>query len=345
MVAKVDLTGAIELYNSGLTTQQVADKFNCSRFPVEKLLRKNGIKVRSNKIGENFTEQILELYNSGKSILQIQELLGLKRDPIVLQLTKNGISFIPMKIQCAERNNNNSPCWKGYKELSGVKWKGVIKNARKRNIPVLINIEQAWDQWEKQNGICSISGLKLKHQRNTKELGTASLDRIDSSIAYTVDNIQWVHKRINAMRLHFPMWYFLLLCKLVVSPIDINFSQQATSSDVTEYFSCIKSHHKSHKRRSARFDFSLEKEELINLYNYQNGKCSLTGLPIFFRKKENKNYLNNIASVDRINNEDGYNLDNIHIVHKNINLIRSINTMQEFREYCKIITENQATKT
>ena len=29
---------------------------------------------------------------------------------------------------------------------------------------------------------------------------TASLDSIDSSLGYTIDNIQWIHKQINIMK-------------------------------------------------------------------------------------------------------------------------------------------------
>ena len=31
--------------------------------------------------------------------------------------------------------------------------------------------------------------------------GTASLDRIDSKKGYTIDNIQWVHKDVNKMKM------------------------------------------------------------------------------------------------------------------------------------------------
>ena len=44
---------------------------------------------------------------------------------------------------------------------------------------------------------------------------TASLDRIDSDGAYTIDNVQWIHKDINVMKNSFSEEYFMYLCKLV----------------------------------------------------------------------------------------------------------------------------------
>jgi len=45
--------------------------------------------------------------------------------------------------------------------------------------------------------------------------GNASLDRIDSSIGYVNDNVQWVHKDINMMKRIYTQEYFIYLCKLV----------------------------------------------------------------------------------------------------------------------------------
>lgn len=49
------------------------------------------------------------------------------------------------------------------------------------------------------------------------EYNTASLDRIDSSKPYIIDNIQWVHKDINFMKRTYSHDYFIKLCKLVAN--------------------------------------------------------------------------------------------------------------------------------
>ena len=46
---------------------------------------------------------------------------------------------------------------------------------------------------------------------------TASLDRIDSTRGYTVDNIQWIHKDLNRMKWNLPNDYFINICTLVAN--------------------------------------------------------------------------------------------------------------------------------
>ena len=53
---------------------------------------------------------------------------------------------------------------------------------------------------------------KMRHNKST-----ASLDRIDSSKGYTIDNIQWLHKDINKMKWDFSQEKFLELCKKIVN--------------------------------------------------------------------------------------------------------------------------------
>jgi hypothetical protein len=61
--------------------------------------------------------------------------------------------------------------------------------------------------------------LSIRIERNYKKLKTmtASLDRIDSSRGYTLDNIQWVHKDLNKMKTNYPNDYFIKMCKYVAN--------------------------------------------------------------------------------------------------------------------------------
>ncbi len=75
--------------------------------------------------------------------------------------------------------------------------------AKKRNLIFDITMEQMWSTFVMQNGKCAISGVSLIFDKKNI-LGDASLDRIDSDKGYTVDNIQWVHKDLNKMKLDMP---------------------------------------------------------------------------------------------------------------------------------------------
>lgn len=77
-----------------------------------------------------------------------------------------------------------------------------------------ITIQDAWNKFVSQNGLCAISGESLCF--SVKNC-TASLDRIDNSKHYSVDNIQWVHKTINVMRMDLSVDEFIEWCKKVAN--------------------------------------------------------------------------------------------------------------------------------
>ena len=95
-----------------------------------------------------------------------------------------------------ERYNRNKKVLCG--DLSRGYWTNVQNNAKNRSIEFLITPEEAYSVWINQNGLCALSGIEL-NLKTIYEI-TASLDRIDSSLGYTIDNIQWIHKQINIMK-------------------------------------------------------------------------------------------------------------------------------------------------
>jgi hypothetical protein len=109
----------------------------------------------------------------------------------------------------------NSPYWKGHGLISAYRWKKMKDSASKRNINFDITIEEAWNLFQQQEGFCALSGLEIRMGVKAREYGTASLDRIDSNLGYTKDNIQWVHKNINTMKMDLPQQEFILLCEKI----------------------------------------------------------------------------------------------------------------------------------
>ncbi len=89
--------------------------------------------------------------------------------------------------------------WTGHGDLSGAYWAAVRRNARKRGIEFNLTIDQAWDVFQKQDGKCAFSGVAIT--MGSRSLQTASLDRIDSVQGYSEDNVQWLHKDVNVMKL------------------------------------------------------------------------------------------------------------------------------------------------
>lgn len=90
----------------------------------------------------------------------------------------------------------------------------VYANALKRKISVLITIDDLNTVWNRQQGLCSLSGRALILKKTSNEKGTtASVDRIDSSKPYTLDNIQWVHIDINLAKQQLSQLDFIALCR------------------------------------------------------------------------------------------------------------------------------------
>lgn len=95
----------------------------------------------------------------------------------------------------------------------------IKTNAEKRNYSWEISREDLEFLLIKQNFKCALSGVDIiiatKATNDKRGQTTISLDRKDSSIGYTIDNIQWVHKRINLMKNKFPDKEFLEWCSII----------------------------------------------------------------------------------------------------------------------------------
>lgn len=107
--------------------------------------------------------------------------------------------------------------FKGYGEIGKRYWSNVLRNAAARKWVVRVSIQQAWELFLKQNKKCALTGLPLKFDSNVwSRDGNASLDRINSSLPYDIENIQWVDKRVNNMKQALPQKEFIQLCMLIV---------------------------------------------------------------------------------------------------------------------------------
>lgn len=112
-------------------------------------------------------------------------------------------------------------------EFHGSLYRVYKHNAEKRGYEFKVSQDFLWKLFQKQNGLCKLSGLPLtlksvfKTNPNSKGSHidrtrlTASIDRIDSSKGYTEDNVQWIHKVINIMKGNLSDNDFIYFCKSV----------------------------------------------------------------------------------------------------------------------------------
>lgn len=98
-------------------------------------------------------------------------------------------------------------------------YKDLIRNAKQRNIEVLIKIDDIINLYNK-NKKCSISGLEMTtvfvpNEGKWKRITNVSVDRIDSKKSYSIDNIQLVCSIINTMKWDLNQHDFLNICKKI----------------------------------------------------------------------------------------------------------------------------------
>ena len=195
----------LELADTKITQRELAQKIGCSEEYVSRVLQSNGLsrKIENEYIGVQFND-----------LIPI-EFLGRDKRSNVLFLCKcrcgkttkvrgNDLRQNTIK-SCGCRNHKcgrDHSSFKGYEDIPSTYWKRLQNNAKKRNIEFNLTIEDAWELFIKQKRKCALSGVLLDFSTSRQKnlLTPASLDRIDSSKHYTIDNVQWVCKDLNLMK-------------------------------------------------------------------------------------------------------------------------------------------------
>lgn len=105
-------------------------------------------------------------------------------------------------------------------DISKSAYNRLAQNAHNRGILFDVSPEYLQELFNLQSKKCALSGIDIyisKSQSNPVERSknNASLDRIDSTKGYIIGNLQWVHKDINTMKMHYSQEYFINLCKMI----------------------------------------------------------------------------------------------------------------------------------
>lgn len=102
-----------------------------------------------------------------------------------------------------------------------------------------------------------------------------------------------------------------------------------------QYISMIRC---SAKKRD--IEYNVTTEYLWDIFQKQDGKCALSGMPINFESYRNKQAgAIQTASLDRIDSSKGYIVGNLQWIHKDINLMKNHFHQQYFIEICKKIVD------
>ena len=87
---------------------------------------------------------------------------------------------------------------------------------------------------------------------------------------------------------------------------------------------------------------ALTPEFLMEMYNKQNGRCAVSGLPLSTKLVLGGDWYR--CSIDRIDNEVGYIPENAHLVCKGVNIARNAQSLDEFIDMCKAVVKYQENK-
>lgn len=166
----------------------------------------------------HITKEFIEKY-------YIKENLSLKEVAAIAgNTTKSMIGRLAIEYGICKKNKKRTQKFikasikkRSHPYISGKYFANLMQGARQRDLEVNIDQDFLWELFQKQNGKCALSGVKIKLDvicENKKDR-TASVDRIDPSKGYTKDNVQWVHKTVNYMKMDLVEEEFIEMCKLI----------------------------------------------------------------------------------------------------------------------------------
>jgi hypothetical protein len=232
------------------------------------------------------------------------------------------------------KRGKESPKSKYCGPISGKMLGTFTRRSKKKNLEYSVSSKFLVNLYESQGGVCIYSGLPIIFAETTEDHehgGTnASLDRIDSDKGYIADNIQWVEKTINKMKLYFNEHLFLTYIKKVIEFNQI--FQPTYFLDIIDnrYFTNAKSNAKKDGRC-----FNIDKEFIQKQWQKQGGVCYYSGCPVSFHKENRGD--KRTGSIDRIDSNIGYTNDNCVVCHQDLNYLKRDLKIDEFYKICKLI--------
>lgn len=204
--------------DKSISIKEIAEKFGISARTVYTWAKKLNLQIRSEKKYE--CPVINQRFNR---LIFIQEECGTgHRKYWKCKCDCGNIKSFPyygvfsgktVSCGCYQREKTSKNMWRGFGDISGRYWSGLKDGAARRRIEFSVEIKDAWSIFLKQNRCCALSGLSIEFSRMTNKFPqTASLDRIDNSMGYTKNNIQWLHKTVNSMKHCMEQKYFVDFC-------------------------------------------------------------------------------------------------------------------------------------
>lgn len=94
---------------------------------------------------------------------------------------------------------------------------GAKNRASKKGLEFNLTIESLVELWNKQNGKCAITGIQMTHTILEGKIKTnLSIDKINPTLGYTINNIQMICNIVNVMKSDMDMKELKYFCNLII---------------------------------------------------------------------------------------------------------------------------------
>jgi hypothetical protein len=244
--------------------------------------------------------------------------------------------------------------------------KVMKKSAKHRKQECSVTLIDLKLLWEKQKGICPYTGWELLLLPSTTDYEStplttnrASVDRINSAIGYTLENIQFVAVIANFAKNAFTEETLINFCYEVYQYRNLsreNSTIDVVSSDASHLFSRnrrdeyspFRQHLKLARRRVKTHgrECTITVEYLKNLWEKQDGRCPYTGWRL--DNPETTAHWNchqlhpSTASLDRIDSSLGYIPGNVQFVSVMANFAKRDFPEEKLLEFCQAVVVYQS---
>jgi len=237
---------------------------------------------------------------------------------------------------------------------NGIKNRENVKEHLYKNKELCVDTIDLKNQFEKQNGMCIYTGIDLTLPRSSggfecemNDFRKASIDRIDPSLPYTKNNIQFISQMANWAKNTYSHEETVRFCKAISNNLngiindiltyDINKYQIASF----DYFYKI-----IRKRTEERKKCFITVENIMEQWHIQQGICVYTGYLLSLPESYSivfKNYAGPAfqkASLDRIDSSLPYTTDNIQFISQMANYAKNNHSHDEMMKFCQAIANH-----
>jgi len=159
-----------------------------------------------------------QVHDEGEEVMNTKTCYKCKREQSVVFFFKHHQTSDGLHSWCKSccKEGNEKSRAKKYSTFEGRVPTFLVScrtNARKRQNEFSLTASDLVDMWNAQGGICCYSGLQMELQPNS--LFSVSVERVDNSIGYTVENTVLVCKAVNSMKSSMTGEQFLMFCRAV----------------------------------------------------------------------------------------------------------------------------------